>query len=232
MNRTDRLYAVVEELRAVAPRPRTARQIAERFEVSVRTIERDLTALLEAGVPIYATPGPGGGYALDPAHTLPPVNFTADEAAALAIALARPGSTPLADALRSALRKVVTAMPAAEAEAARRFAGRVHLMAHDSDVRPSPARAIERALVDGRVVAMAYEDRHGRATRRTVEPIALVGSGEAWYLVAHCRLRDAARVFRLDRIAAAEVTTERAPERDYEPGPDLPAELRRLSLLE
>ena len=79
---------------------------------------------------------------------------------------------------------------------------------------------------------MAYEDRHGRATRRTVEPIALVGSGEAWYLVAHCRLRDAARVFRLDRIAAAEVTTERAPERDYEPGPDLPAELRRLSLLE
>ena len=177
MNRTDRLYAVVEELRAVAPRPRTARQIAERFEVSVRTIERDLTALLEAGVPIYATPGPGGGYALDPAHTLPPVNFTADEAAALAIALARPGSTPLADALRSALRKVVTAMPAAEAEAARRFAGRVHLMAHDSDVRPSPARAIERALVDGRVVAMAYEDRHGRATRRTVEPIALVGSG-------------------------------------------------------
>ena len=232
MNRTDRLYAVVEELRAVAPRPRTARQIAERFEVSVRTIERDLTALLEAGVPIYATPGPGGGYALDPAHTLPPVNFTADEAAALAIALARPGSTPLADALRSALRKVVTAMPAAEAEAARRFAGRVHLMAHGSDVRPSPARAIERALVDGRVVAMAYEDRHGRATRRTVEPIALVGSGEAWYLVAHCRLRDAARVFRLDRIAAAEVTTERAPERDYEPGPDLPAELRRLSLLE
>ncbi len=232
MNRTDRLYAVVEELRAVAPRPRTARQIAERFEVSVRTIERDLTALLEAGVPIYATPGPGGGYALDPAHTLPPVNFTADEAAALAIALARPGSTPLADALRSALRKVVTAMPAAEAEAARRFAGRVHLMAHDSDVRPSPARAIERALVDGRVVAMAYEDRHGRATRRTVEPMALVGSGEAWYLVAHCRLRDAARVFRLDRIAAAEVTTERAPERDYEPGPDLPAELRRLSLLE
>ncbi len=81
----------------MAPRPRTARQIAERFEVSVRTIERDLTALLEAGVPIYATPGPGGGYALDPAHTLPPVNFTADEAAALAMRSPVSGSTPLAD---------------------------------------------------------------------------------------------------------------------------------------
>jgi predicted DNA-binding transcriptional regulator YafY len=56
VNRTDRLYALVEELRAVAPRPLTARRLADRFEVSVRTIERDLGALLEAGVPLYATP--------------------------------------------------------------------------------------------------------------------------------------------------------------------------------
>src|SRR5918994_1811419 len=97
MNRTDRLYALVEELRAVAPQPRTARQLADRFEVSVRTIERDIGALLEAGVPLYATPGPGGGHAIDPLHTLPPVNFTSDEAAALAIALARPGRSPRAD---------------------------------------------------------------------------------------------------------------------------------------
>jgi predicted DNA-binding transcriptional regulator YafY len=59
VNRTDRLYALVDELRAVAPRARTARQMAARFEVSVRTIERDLGALQQAGVPIYATPGPG-----------------------------------------------------------------------------------------------------------------------------------------------------------------------------
>ena len=69
VNRTDRLYALVEELRAVAPRPRTARQLADRFEVSVRTIERDLNALIQAGVPLYATPGPGGGYAVDRRHT-------------------------------------------------------------------------------------------------------------------------------------------------------------------
>ena len=61
MNRTDRLYALAEELRAVAPRPRSARRLAQHFEVSTRTIERDLAALQQAGVPIWATSGPGGG---------------------------------------------------------------------------------------------------------------------------------------------------------------------------
>src|SRR4051812_12000104 len=75
VNRTDRLYAIVEDLRAIAPRPRTARNLATRYEVSVRTIERDISALQQAGVPIYATTGRRGGYSLDPAMTLPPLNF-------------------------------------------------------------------------------------------------------------------------------------------------------------
>lgn len=61
MNRTDRLYALVEELRAVAPRLRSASWLAARFEVSTRTIERDLSALQQTGVPIWAEPGRTGG---------------------------------------------------------------------------------------------------------------------------------------------------------------------------
>jgi predicted DNA-binding transcriptional regulator YafY len=61
VNRTDRLYALVEELRAIAPRARTAHQLANHFEVSVRTVERDISALQASGVPIWATPGPGAG---------------------------------------------------------------------------------------------------------------------------------------------------------------------------
>lgn len=91
MNRTDRLYALVEELRSAAPRARPARWLADRFEVSVRTIERDIGALQESGVPIWATPGPGGGYTVDPSMTLPPLNFTAGEATAIAIALGSAG---------------------------------------------------------------------------------------------------------------------------------------------
>jgi predicted DNA-binding transcriptional regulator YafY len=230
VNRTDRLYALVEELRASAPRSRTSRQLADHFEVSIRTVERDLSALQQAGLPIFATPGPGGGYAIDKTHTLPPVNFTPEEAAAVAIALARPGASPFADALRSAMHKVVAAMPTDQAEAAHRLAGRVHLFSHPSDRQPTAARTIEEAMRAAGVVEMTYEDRHGRPTARVVEPIAMVGSGEAWYLVAYCRLRSDHRSFRLDRITKARLTGEVAPERG-EPSLDVyPHEVRKLSL--
>src|SRR5262245_21859689 len=186
---------------------------------------------MQAGVPLYATPGPGGGHAIDPAHTLPPVNFTSDEAAALAIALARPGRSPLAEALRSALRKVLAAMPAAEAVAAQRLASRVHLMADDKDASPQAARTLEQSGVAGRVGEIEYKDKDGAVTHRAVEPLALVGASDAWYLMAHCRLRDDMRFFRLDRVATAELTGEPAPERDYKV-PEIPTQrVRRLSLL-
>src|SRR5690348_1285165 len=87
VNRTDRPYAIVEDLRAVAPGRRSARQLADRYEVSVRTIERDLDALQQAGVPIYVDVGRRGGYTLDKTRTLPPLNFTPAEAVAVAVAL-------------------------------------------------------------------------------------------------------------------------------------------------
>ena len=232
MNRTDRLYAIVEQLRAVAPQPRTARQLAEHFEVSTRTIERDIDALLQAGLPIYATAGRRGGYAIDKAHTLPPVNFTAAEATALALAIARPGASPFADALHSALHKVLAAMPATGAQAARSLSARVHLFEHDNDRRPVTARTVEQAVLDRRVVEIGYEDRMGVVTTRQVEPVAVVGSGEAWYLVGFCRLRQDQRVFRLDRIRQARVTDERAPADRTPDFDDVDRTIRTLSLPE
>jgi predicted DNA-binding transcriptional regulator YafY len=215
MNRTDRLYALVEELRASAPRARSAQRLAERFEVGVRTIQRDILALQEAGVPIWATPGPGGGYTVDPGHTLPPLNFTASEAAAIALAMARSGPMPFDGAARTALHKVVAAMSATGRSGAAELLARIHLLHARSEPSTGPVvRAVEQALVDRRVLCLDYRDKHGQPTlARRVEPLGLVGAERDWYLVGWCRLRDAVRVFRLDRITTVELTGERSPER-------------------
>src|SRR3954464_12200174 len=119
MNRIDRLYALVEELRAAGPRGRTARQLAVNFEVSVRTIERDVSALGQAGVPLATKTGRAGGVTLDRSMSLPPLNFTAGEAAAVAVALSRSEHVLFARDARSALLKIVAAMPERAVEQAR-----------------------------------------------------------------------------------------------------------------
>ena len=128
MNRTDRLYALVEELRAVAPRPRSARWLAEKFEVSSRTIERDLSALQQSGVPIWAEPGRTGGYCLDASHTLAPLGLTVDEALAVTIALEMLATSPFRAAASSALRKVVAVMNERHLAETVERSERVHLL--------------------------------------------------------------------------------------------------------
>ena len=228
VNRTDRLYALVEELRAASPRPRTSRGLAERFEVSVRTIERDLSALQQAGVPIWATAGPGGGYTLDPDHTLAPVNFTPTEALALALAASRTGTMPWGGAARTALQKLVAAMSGDDALEARELAGRVQLLDRDLPELGGLDPRIEDAVLHRRVIRIAYCDAEGSATERIIEPVAFIGNGERWYLRAWCRLRGSARAFRLDRITVVAVTDELAPARNLALDDDVPATVAPL----
>jgi predicted DNA-binding transcriptional regulator YafY len=242
VNRTDRLYALVEELRAVAPRPRPARQLAGRYEVSTRTIERDVLALQESGVPIYAVAGRYGGYVIDKALTLPPLNFTAAEMVAIAVSLARAESTPFASAMRSALRKVLAVASAAQTAEARHLAEAVRLI-ESSPPDESGARgngraglavplAIQEAITARHVLLLSYRDRHDVMTSREVEPAAFAGTPAHWYLIAWCRLRDSARAFRVDRIQAVTDTGKPAPRRSYgDLDTDIPnALVRRLEL--
>ena len=196
MNRTDRLYALVEELRAVAPRPRSARQLAQRYEVSTRTIERDILALQESGVPIYAETGRAGGYVIDKTLTLPPVNFTAAEMVAIAVALARDEATPFAAATRSALHKVLASASAAQTTEAARLLDRIRLIsppgpAPGPAVRPQARRppasvplAIQEAITSGHVLRLEYADRKDQVTVREVEPVAFAATRSQWYLLA------------------------------------------------
>ena len=167
MNRTDRLYALVEELRAVAPRPRSARQLAGRYEVSTRTIERDILALQEAGVPIYAVAGRGGGYVIDKALTLPPLNFTAAEMVAMAVSVARVEPAPFASALRSALRKVLAAAPVTQTAEAARLMDRVRLIGTSGQGSggPHPPDAAEQNATAGAIPPPGTAQRLGAAGR-------------------------------------------------------------------
>ncbi|MEV6274091.1 YafY family protein [Nocardia sp. NPDC051832] len=233
MNRTDRLYAIVEELRAISPRLRTARQLAERHGVSVRTVERDIAALQQAGIPIYADVGRRGGYALEKSMSLPPLNFTAAETVALALALARNKGGPFDQAGRSALGKVLAAMPERNAAAARDLAARVRLVDPPGalaapEIPPVIGHAIERSLV----LRIGYLDQHGQASERTVEPTELLSGTHGWYLIAWCRLRDGFRIFRLDRMRTLALTDLPAPVRSRAGYPCAPAdqEIRAVAL--
>ncbi len=211
MNRTDRLYGIVEELRAAAPRPRSARRLAERFEVSVRTVERDLAALQQSGLPIWAEPGRTGGYVIDASATLGPAGFTPDEALAVLIGLGALGTSPFRQAAGTAARKVLAVMPDCDAARAGAAASRVHFLEADED--PVTPVAFADALRSDRVVRLRYRAADGTESTRDVEPLGSVEKDGQWYLVAWCRLRDGVRAFRGDRMASIEVTDERPPRR-------------------
>lgn len=213
MNRTDRLFALVEELRAHAPRPRTVAQLANRFEVTVRTIQRDLLALQEAGIPLWSSPGPGGGYHLDVTMTLPPINFSAREAMALVVALSTTESSPFASSARTAMQKVSAAMAADTAAEVDALAVRIRRVPQQRG--GSPREAIEEAVLSNIVTVITYADTHGTTTTRAIEPHSLVFGRGQWHLIAWCRLRHEGRGFRLDRITDATLTDERCPERSF-----------------
>lgn len=141
MNKTERLYAVAEELRRAGPGGTTGPRLARLLEVSERTIKRDVSALQQAGLPIWAQAGPGGGYVLDPSASLPPVNFTPQQAVAVAVALAAlPPGSPFALDAAAAQGKVWDALGPEARERAAALAGRVWIDrgAHTPDGASSP----------------------------------------------------------------------------------------------
>jgi predicted DNA-binding transcriptional regulator YafY len=223
MNRTDRLYAITEELRRAGPGGSSGPRLARLLEVSERTIKRDVAALQQSGAPIRAQAGPGGGYVLDGSASLPPVNFTPGQAVALAVALAAlPPGSPFGVDGAAARGKVFDALRPDDRRRATDVAGRVWF----GDREPAPGaptgpstpapvlRAVERSLSHHLVLAIRYRARSGTVTRRSVEPILLARTPGGWHLVGWAPDRGEVRWFRLDRIEQADVTREAYHPRD------------------
>ncbi len=209
VNRTERLYAIVEELRANGRRGRTAKWLARRFEVSARTIKRDIVALQSAGTPIAGQDGRGGGYQIS-GDALPPITLTSAEAAAIAVALGADLELPFAPDGRSALTKLLRTMSASQKAEVARIAERVWVRASSVDWRGTTstcARTIDEAVRRGVAVTIDYEDGAGRLTqRRRIDPLAIARTGGRWYVLGWCYVREAGRWFRFDRIRRATLT--------------------------
>lgn len=212
MNRTTRQTTLVEELRTAAPETRTARWLAERLDVSVRTIERDLAELQRSEVPVYGDRGRRGGYVFDEERLLPMLNITRDEAMAISVALRELRGLPLEEAARTALAKLVAVMPDRDMASAERMVDRVRPVAEPGP-RSAVPRQVQRAFDTGRVLHLRYRDRNEHITSRTVEPMGLLHGPRGWYLLAWCRLRDAPRGFLLDRVAHLRIGQEIATDR-------------------
>lgn len=211
-SRSERLRAIAEELRTIAPRGRHSRELAEQYDVSLRTIERDLRVLREAGVPIGRH---RRGHQSFAEPLLPPLDFTPEEAAAIAIALAHADETPFAQATYGALRKIIVALSVGDLPVTRAFIEGVRIPERIEDNLAVP-RALETAIAENRVVRLTYVDAHDRLSVREIEPVGFAAMSLHWYLVAWCRLREGPRVFRMDRVVEAEPTGEQATPRRFE----------------
>jgi len=215
------LYALAEELRGAGDRGRTAKALADTFEVSERTIKRDVAALQQAGLALWAESGRNGGYRfLRSRSELPSVDFTAAEAAAVAIALGTQRDLPFASEGSTALTKILNSMAAGERTEVADLLERVGT--DTSSTRTRAARTIDEAIRRRRVVNIDYVDRTGVATTRALDPIQFVHVGGRWYLQAHCHLRDDGRWFRLDRINRARLTGASASDHDYRAAAGIP----------
>lgn len=217
MARNARLYGIVEELRAVAPRPVSRRQLAERFEVSERTIERDVGYLLQAGSPIWTMRGRSGGYAIRPDATLPPLNMTSGEALAIVAALEAMPSMPFAASARSAQLKVLAAMPPEDAAFVRQLATRVRVSARYHGADAVVLAGVEQAVVDRRVVELATSRRGGPLRWEIVEAQGLHIGTAATFLLGWSRTVDGPVAVRVDEIVELSATDDVADERPLEP---------------
>ncbi|MFE3772083.1 helix-turn-helix transcriptional regulator [Streptomyces sp. NPDC059122] len=227
--KADRLLSILLLLQTRGRVP--ASELAARLEVSTRTVYRDVEALSASGVPVYAERGRHGGIALLPGFRTDVTGLTTDEARALFILAAQGAHHALGldDALGSALRKVMAALPAPHRPAAE-LAGRRILVDPDRWLGgPRPAvdlDELQTAVFTDLRLRIRY--RHSGADRLrtyTVDPYGLVAKAGTWYLVADRRGRP--QLFRADRVASAAVTD--APVR-RRPGAELAevwAQLRR-----
>lgn len=208
MRRADRLFRIVQLLRA--GRLQTARGLAQKLQVSERTVYRDVQDLQLSGVPILGEAGVG--YTLRRDYDLPPLMFNPREITALVLGsrmVATWGDADLATAANGALRKIEAVLTPTLRD---RIDGvRLYVPSVALSSQSSTREALEQlrsAIEASRIIRVSYRDEKAQVTERRLRPLALLFWGSVWTLVAWCELRIDFRSFRVDRFQQLSVLEE------------------------
>jgi predicted DNA-binding transcriptional regulator YafY len=192
-----------------------AADLAEKLDVSVRTLHRYFGMLDEMGIPIYAERGPYGGFSLVRGYKLPPLVFTPEEAVAIYLGtslVSEMWGRLYQESAQGALAKLENVLPDEQLNEiawARRSLIATGMQRADLSALAPTLEKLRRAAREGQRVKMQYQSTTSdKITERQVDPYALVHRGGWWYLVGYCYLRNAPRTFRVDRIQSLELLSQ------------------------
>ncbi|NAY92094.1 HTH domain-containing protein [Muricauda sp. JGD-17] len=198
--RLSRLTAILTQLQS--SRIVTAKTLAEKHNVSIRTIYRDIRTLEKSGVPVVTEEGKG--YSMMEGYQLPPVMFTEDEANALITAeqlVLKNKDASFVQYYADAILKIKALLKGAQKDKANLLKDRIYFTDNYLHQRTSNyLMRIQSALTNFQVLNIEYRSLENKLTNRNIEPFALYSTEEKWLLIAYCRLRKAFRVFRIDLI--------------------------------
>jgi len=200
-----------------------AQELADRFEVSVRTIYRDMDAINLAGIPVRSTSGVGGGFEIMEQYKLDRKVFSTDDLSAILMGLSSLSGMMRGDELVNALAKVRSFIPADRAKSIELRANQIFIdlspWIGNRNVQPYLER-IKTALQQSRLLSFDYLDRYGTRTARIAEPYQLVLKSSHWYLQGYCHTRNDFRLFKLSRMSELRVEEEEFTPREL-PKPQL-----------
>lgn len=210
MSKADTMLSILWLLRS--GRKVTAKQLADELEIHIRTVYRCIDSLCASGAPIIAESGPNGGYTLMSHFAEAPLMFDESEQKALVQAslFAEAAGYPFSDELSRAVEKLKRYTNEKQLEYLVRHAQGLSVVSPPPDSRLAPLlQQLDAACANGTAVAMRYDSGKGSPTFREFEPYAILHWKGSWYTVGFCRLRQAIRCFRADRIDSLTVTESR-----------------------
>lgn len=195
----------------------SARELAERFEVSVRTIQRDIDALCAAGIPVLSAQGSHGGYGIVEEYKLDRQMIDTSDLFFILTALESIGTTYQNRQIADTLEKVKTFVHGCREEELESFRDKLFIDFSALSLGKESSALfclLEQGIDDNRLVTFDYTSAKNETTRRIVEPMTIAFKWFSWYLFGYCRLRDDYRLFRLSRIRNLTVKDERFTRRE------------------